>query len=224
MNDFDPDRTKAARVLQTLPPDAQWLSALRSDAPMRRIPDWLADAVFDARDTLIRDPIDFIAPEIARAHEALVVALRELGHEFASTFRPLGRTESDYTEVPPEWRGDDPDRYYEALRNLSAARQAVIDSYKELMNAMNRRGQLPPSPQDPTPGHGVHVTSGDNSPVNVYAPHANASHGATATASAGQPSAAPEQAPAPWWNRTIVLWTALGAAAAVAAVIVSVYK
>ena len=223
MNDFDPDRAKAARVFQALPPDARWLAALRGGAPLRRIPDWLAQAVFDTRETLVRDPIDFIAPEPAQAHQALIVALGELCHEFDGTFRPLARTAGDYTEVPPEWRSEDPDRYFENLRDLDRARQAVLDRYKELINVMNRRGQLPTpsSPDDQPSGQSIRITSGNDSPVTVNAPHAHASGGSTSTASTHQPppSTAPSPGPPMRWYHSATWWTAVGALAAVAAAV-----
>lgn len=216
----DPDHAKAVRVLQAVPPDAAWLATLASGGPMRRIPDSLAEAVYRAHEQLERDVIEFVDPELAGAHQRLLEALADLGDEIGGTFPPEG-DDLGYTEVPPEWRRTEPDRYYEALRDLSTARQAVLNTYKELMNAMNRRGHLPssPSPQEPGSGQSVSVTAGDNSPVIVNAPNAHASHGATANASANQPPEASETTATPWWNRSSVLWTALGSVAAVAAAV-----
>jgi hypothetical protein len=184
VTEFDPDRAKAARVLQALPPDARLLSALRSDAPMRRIPDWLAEAVYRTHETLAADPVDFIDPDVAHAHQALINTLDALGEGFSDTFPPEGDGDLDYTEVPPEWRRTDPGRYYETLQSLSTARQAVVNSYKELVNAMNRAGQTPSPqpPQDPAQGQNFNITSGNNSPVNITAANAHASGGSTANA------------------------------------------
>lgn len=230
MTDFDPDRAKAARVLQALPPDARLLSALHRDSPMRRIPDWLAEAVYRAHEALTADPVDFIDPDVACAHRALINTLDALGEGFSDTFPPDGDGDFDYTEVPSEWRRTDPGRYYETLQSLSTARQAVVNSYKELVSAMNRAGQMPSPqpPQDPGPGQNFNITSGNDSPVNITAANAHASGGSTANANSGHPQAptptAATDVQVPWWNRSIVLWTALGSLAAVAGVIIAVYK
>ncbi|MYS23568.1 hypothetical protein GA0115240_15414 [Streptomyces sp. DvalAA-14] len=222
--DSDPDRAKAARVLETLPPDARLLSALRSEAPMRRIPAWLAEAGHRTHETLAADPVDFIDPEVAHAHHTLVEALDELGERFGDTFPPLSGDDISYTEVPPEWRRKDSDRYYETLRNLSTARQGVLNAYKELINAMNTRGHLPTpsSPDDQPSGQHVRITSGDNSPVTVNASSAHASGSSTSTANTHQPpplSPAPSPSPPTPWYRSATWWTALGAIAAVAAAV-----
>ncbi|GGP00316.1 hypothetical protein [Wenjunlia tyrosinilytica] len=212
------DRAKAARVLLALPLDADWITALARRGPLHRIPYWLAEAVYAGHETLAHDFVDFVDPELASAHHALVAALEDLSDQIGGTFPPQ-RDEQDYTEVPPEWKRTEPDRYYKSLRDLSTARHAVLHRYRKLINAMNRSGHLP-SPSPPS-GQSVSVTSGDNSPVHVFAPHAHASQGATADANV-DPRPEPATATTPWWNRSIVLWTALGALAAVAAAVAAV--
>jgi hypothetical protein len=218
------DRAKAARVLQALPADARWLKVLAKGDPLRRIPLWLSDAVHDAHARLMDDVVDFIDPELATAHQAFVDALAALNNEFNGTFSPRGEN-TDYTEVPPEWKGSQPDQYYTALKDLSAARQGVLRSHKELMNTMNRKGHLP-SQEEPSP-QSFQLHSRDNSPITVYANQAHASHGGAASANVNPPSTAPDLHPTPWWNRSVVLWTALGAVAAVAGTVagfIALYK
>jgi hypothetical protein len=206
ITDFVRDRAKARRVLKTLPPDARLLSALRSEALMRRIPARLAEAVYRGHETLAAGPVDLIDPEVDHVHHALVEALDELGERLGDTFPPLTGDDISYTEVPPEWRREDPNRYYETLRNLSTARQGVLNAYKELINAMNRRGHLPTpsSPDDRPSGQNVRITSGDNSPATVNASSTHASGSSTSTANTHQPppsSPAPSPAPhGPWYR------------------------
>lgn len=75
------------------------------------------------------------------------------------------------------------------------------------------------SPQPPRgTGQHIDITSGNHSPVNVNAPFAYAEQGGTARTNA-DPST---PAPTPWWSRASVVWSAVGALATVAGVIVAV--
>lgn len=208
------DRAKAARVAEVVPADAAWLVRLSQRMPMRRIPDFVAEGVDSVLEALQRDVIDFVDPELEVAHQGLVDALALLVEEINGTFTP--DHDAAYTEVPPEWRRTDPERYAQTLRDLSRARDTVLDRYKELMNVMSRRGHMP-APQEPQSGPSVRVTAGDNSPVTVNAPHAHASHGGHA--SAGQ-LAPPDQTPAPWY-RSGIFWGAVSAVGTVASVVVA---
>lgn len=84
----------------------------------------------------------------------------------------------------------------------------------------------PPDPASDTPpprsrgeaGQQIDITSGNHSPVNVNAPFSYAEQGGTASANT-------DPAPpvtTPWWSRAAVVWTAVGALAAVAGVIVAI--
>ncbi|MEW2180908.1 hypothetical protein AB0890_31845 [Streptomyces sp. NPDC005406] len=137
------DRAKSGRVFEAIPPDAQWIKVLAEGAPLHRVPTWLSDAVYDAYDTLIGDVVNFIDSEAAEEHQALVKALGNLHSEFMGTFPPDGVGGYKYTEVPAEWKGTDPARYYEALEELSTARQRFVDMYRQLSNTLNRKGLLP---------------------------------------------------------------------------------
>lgn len=211
------DRAKAARVAEAVPADAAWLAQLSRRMPMRRIPDFVAEGVDSALEALQRDVIDFVDPELGTAHQRFTDALARLLDEIGGTFTP--DHDAAYTEIPPEWRRTDPDRYTQTLRDLSQARDTVLDRYKELMNTMSRRGHHP-TPQQPQPGPSVQVTAGDNSPVTVNAPHAHASHGGHA--SAGQPAPAdPATAPQAPWYRSGIFWGAVSALGTVAGAVVA---
>lgn len=215
----DSDQAKAARVAEAVPADAAWLIHLSRRMPMRRIPDFVTEGVDSTLEVLQRDVIDFVDPELETAHQRFTDALARLLDEIGGTFTP--DHDAAYTEIPPEWRRTDPDRYTQTLRDLSQARDTVLDRYKELMNAMSRRGHHP-TPQQPQSGPSVQVTSGDNSPVTVNAPHAHASYGGHA--SAGQPApagpAAATAPPAPWY-RSGIFWGAVSALGTVAGAVVA---
>lgn len=218
-----PDRDKMTRIARAIPPDVSWMKFLLSRKPLHRVPVWVAAGVDDAQEALQRDIIDFTDPGLARLHQDLVDALGRLADEFGGTFPPEDSDTLSYTEVPPEWKRTDPTRYYETLQALSHAREDVLSAYKKLMNAMSSQSPAP-DPQPPA-GQSVNITAGDNSPVNVSAPYAQASNKSTASATIGRSS--DDAAAKPWWNRGAVLWTALGSVAAVVgaiAAIVALYK
>ncbi|WP_156724766.1 hypothetical protein [Streptomyces apocyni] len=211
------DRAKSARVAEAAPADAAWLVHLSRRMPMRRIPDFVTEGVDSALEALQRDVIDFVDPELETAHQHFTDALARFLDEIGGTFTP--DHDAAYTEIPPEWRRTAPERYAQTLRDLSQARDTVLDRYKELMNTMSRRGHHP-APQQPQPGPSVQVTAGDNSPVTVNAPHAHASHGAHA--SAGQPAPAdPATAPQAPWYRSAIFWGAVSALGTVAGAVVA---
>lgn len=137
------DRAKSGRVFGVVPPSARWIKVLAEGAPLHRVPTWLADAVYDAYDALTGDVVDFIDSEAFQEHQATVEALGDLHAELSGTFPPLGGSGHKYTEVPVEWKGTDPDRYYKALKDLSTARQRFLDRYKQLSNTLNTKGLLP---------------------------------------------------------------------------------
>ncbi|MFF0451189.1 hypothetical protein ACFYT4_33235 [Streptomyces sp. NPDC004609] len=87
-------------------------------------------------------------------------------------------------------------------------------------------GPEPSSSSSPNPpmagaGQSIHISGGDNSPVNVTAPFAHAERGGTASANANanQPTPVP---PVSGWSRAAVVWTAVGALGTIAAVIVAI--
>ncbi|WP_236246827.1 hypothetical protein [Streptomyces sp. CC210A] len=214
------DRAKAGRILETLPAAAPWLNTLSHRLPLHRVPLAVSHGAEEARDALLRDVVDFVAPELAEAHQSLLDALECLVDQFAGTFPPDSDGPPRYTEVPPEWKRTDRARYDQTLRDLSQARDAVLDRYKELMNAMSQSGHLP-APQDQPAGQSFNLNTGDNSPVTVNAPYAHATGGSTATAGVPQTLPSPSTDPAPRspWYRNIVVWTAIAAVAGVGAAI-----
>ncbi|MFJ5548689.1 hypothetical protein [Streptomyces sp. NPDC093225] len=218
------DRAKVGRIVEVLPSDEPWLITLSWRQPLHRVPVGLSDGVQATLNALRRDVVDFEDPELAGAHQALLDALECLVGEFAGTFAPDSAGPPRYTEVPPEWKRTDRARYDQTLRDLSRARDAVLDRYKELMNAMSSRGHLP-SPQDQPKGQSFNLTTGDNSPVTVNAPYAHATDGSTATAGAPGPQpATPVPSPGTPWFRSWAKWGviagAIGAIAGVAAIFI----
>ncbi|WP_327075660.1 hypothetical protein OG196_43995 (plasmid) [Kitasatospora purpeofusca] len=82
------------------------------------------------------------------------------------------------------------------------------------------RASMPPGQQNPNPQQieraaqqTFGVKSGDNSPITIV--NSNADRGATATTQANEPP------PQPFFQRTAVIWTAVGAIAAVAAAVIA---
>ncbi|MFJ2736158.1 hypothetical protein [Streptomyces sp. NPDC087317] len=211
-----PDRDKMTRIGCAIPPDASWMAFLLSRQPLHRVPAWVAAGVDDAQEALRRDIIDFTDPGLARLHQGLVDALDRLADEFSGTFPPQDSDTLSYTEVPPEWKRTDPTRYYETLQTLSRAREDVLDAYKKLMNAMSSQSSEP-DPQPPA-GQSFHITAGDNSPITMNAPYAQASD--SATASAGAVPASSDSSGGPWFRST-VFWTAVTGIATVAGAVIA---
>ncbi|WP_406447110.1 hypothetical protein OG782_00150 [Streptomyces sp. NBC_00876] len=88
------------------------------------------------------------------------------------------------------------------------------------------RASMPPGQQNPNPAQigdaaerTFSISAGDGATVNINAPRAHAERGATASANINEPVATPERQP--FWHRTSVIWTAVGAVAAVASVIIA---
>ncbi|MGY4744475.1 hypothetical protein [Streptomyces sp. ATMOS53] len=213
------DRTKSARILKAVPLDARWLAFLSTGKPLRRIPDWVADAVHSAHTALTGDVVDFINPELFTAHKEFIDALDMLIDRFGDTFPPL-HGNGAYTEIPPEWKRTQRDQYYETLNDLSTARRDVLHRYKELANIMNGFGQLSISEAPSSQSFQLHT--GDNSPVTVYASQAHAGYGATASSNANPTSTATNAPGTPGWNRHSILWPAIGAVATVMAVVAAI--
>lgn len=86
------------------------------------------------------------------------------------------------------------------------------------------RATMPAGQQNPNPDQiesaaqqALNIRAGDGSTIHINAPNAKADRGGTASAIANEP--APET-PKPWWHRGAVIWTAVGAVAAIASVVV----
>ncbi|MEU9706177.1 hypothetical protein [Streptomyces sp. NPDC047981] len=215
------DRAKAGRVLEAVPTGALWLTWLSRGAPLRRVPVSVSHGAEDALETLHRDVVDFTEPGLAGAHRGFVEALDHLVDQFGGMFAPDADGPVTYTEVPPEWKRTDRDLYYQTLRDLSEARNAVLDQHKELMNAMSQQGHMP-APQDPPAGQSFNLNTGDNSPVTVNAPYTYATDGSTPTAGVPQAPSTPQIDPAPStpWYRSWPKWGVIaGVVGAVAGVI-----
>ncbi|MCX4721979.1 hypothetical protein OG818_40525 [Streptomyces virginiae] len=214
------DAASAIRLMRAAPADAAWLITLSQRMPMHRIPHTLDRDVRDALDRLSRPDIRFTDPELVAAHQGLVAALLHLVDEFDGTYAPDAPGPVTYTEVPPEWKRTDPSLYYQTVRVLAQARDTVLARYEEMMNVMSSTGNLP-APQDPPPAQNFHVTSGDNSPVNVNAAYAASSGTATAGAAPAPQMAAPSTS-TPWYSNNVV-WTGVGAVGSVAAAVIAYF-
>ncbi|MBV7700070.1 hypothetical protein [Streptomyces sp. TRM70350] len=88
------------------------------------------------------------------------------------------------------------------------------------------RAAMPAGQQNPNPDQidsaaqqALNITGGDGSTFNITASNAKADRGGTASANVNEPTPAPPQ---PWWHRSSVVWTAIGAVAATASVIATV--
>jgi hypothetical protein len=88
------------------------------------------------------------------------------------------------------------------------------------------RAAMPAGQQNPNPDQidsaaqqALNITGGDGSTFNITASNAKADRGGTASANVNEPTPA---TPQPWWHRSSVIWTAIGAVAATASVIATV--
>lgn len=144
--DQTPDRIKAARLIAVIPVDAPWLKA-QKNVSMHRVPAWVSEAAFTAQQRVADDIVDFLDPDVAMAHEALVRALDALCEELTGMFPPVGPTHhsSKYTEIPPEWKRTDPARYRKALDDLTSASDNFLDKYQQCVNLLNKKGLLLPA-------------------------------------------------------------------------------
>ena len=127
------------------------------------------------------------------AEEQFVQALVSLLDALDETTMDLQDT--DYTQVPPDWRQSQPERYDRALQDLRAAHMSVLRTYKELVNTMNKKGVLPDETPDRSGAQqaGHDVRTGDNSPVNIYSPqaHSTGKGNASADVRVNEPPAVP---------------------------------
>ncbi|MFG2632100.1 helix-turn-helix domain-containing protein [Streptomyces sp. NPDC048473] len=137
------DRSKAQRILAAMPFDAPWLRFLQSRPPMPRVKVEFSQAIHQARDDLRADDIGFLAPALVHAHAAFMNSLDRLVNELDDMHDPDdGPNPPTYAEVPPEWKHNDPERYKQAMADLSEARDAFLEARTELVNVLNRRGLL----------------------------------------------------------------------------------
>lgn len=141
-----PDRTKAARLIEAIPVDALWIKA-QKNVSMHRVPAWVSEAAFTAQQRIADDIVDFLAPDVAAAYEALTTALDALCEELTGMFPPMesSHQSSKYTEIPPEWKRTDPARYRKALDDLTSASENFLNKYQQCVNLLNKKGLLLPS-------------------------------------------------------------------------------
>ncbi|MFJ4851652.1 helix-turn-helix domain-containing protein [Streptomyces sp. NPDC088733] len=135
------DRTTAERLLRLAPQDAPWLKHLRNGGPFHRVPASVSDGVHEAAEALADEVLRFRDPDLAAATEKFTSAVHELSDVLGGLHAPLDGPLA-YFEVPPEWKGRDPDRYYAALRENSRVAQAVLEAHGDWVNRLNGKGLL----------------------------------------------------------------------------------
>ncbi|MGW9072943.1 hypothetical protein ACWGQT_26330 [Streptomyces yangpuensis] len=139
------DTDKAARLLRLLPQDGYWYRWLTDAETMFRVPLTVSDPVCDAHRPLETDLPDYVDPELQDADRDLVAALGAL------CFELNGMTDiSD--EGPEVLEIDHPGTSAErnALnRQACQARDQFIPAYTRMINLLNIKGSLPPTPKDP---------------------------------------------------------------------------
>ncbi|MFD4953829.1 hypothetical protein [Streptomyces sp. NPDC058451] len=139
------DQAKAARLVEVIPVNARWVTA-QKDLSMHRVPAWISEAAYTAQGQIADDIVDFIDPEVAAAHGAMVKSLDVLCGEFTGMFYPTEQRHTDkYTEIPPEWKRSDHARYRQALDDLTSASDDFMTKYQQCVNLLNRKGLLPHS-------------------------------------------------------------------------------
>ncbi|MGW4981630.1 AlbA family DNA-binding domain-containing protein [Streptomyces mirabilis] len=138
-----PDRAKAQRILVAMPFDAPWLRFMQNRPPMRRVRVEVTQAVEETLRKILSDDVEFLDQEIGRVYSVFTESLGQLHTELDGMFTPEdGPSPPVYVEVPPEWKRTDPERYKQAMADLSGARDAFLEARTELMNALNRKGML----------------------------------------------------------------------------------
>ncbi|NUR03649.1 MAG: ATP-binding protein [Streptomyces sp.] len=135
------DKNTAARLLRLVPLDAPWIKHLRSGGPFHRIPTAVTDEIHDALEALEGEVLRFQDPDMASATEKLKASLRELSSTFAGLHVPLDGPLT-YVEVPPEWKQEDPERFYETLRENTRAANSVLEAHQDWVNLLNGKGLL----------------------------------------------------------------------------------
>ncbi|MGW4139886.1 AlbA family DNA-binding domain-containing protein [Streptomyces mirabilis] len=135
------DRNTAARLLQSVPLDAPWIRHLRTGGPYFRVPEAVSDGVHEAAEALEGEVLRFRDSEVAAATENFKNAVLGLSNVFGGLHAPLDAPLT-YFEVPPEWKREDPQRFYEALRENSRAAKLVLETHGAWVNTLNEKGLL----------------------------------------------------------------------------------
>ncbi|MFI1419331.1 helix-turn-helix domain-containing protein [Streptomyces sp. NPDC020731] len=135
------DRATAKRLLRVVPLDAVWLKHLRAGGPFHRIPKVVSDGVHEAQEALDGEVLRFRNPDLIASTEDLKTSVRELSNVFGGLHAPL-EGPLTYFEVPPEWKGKYPERFYGALKQISDAAAAALEAHQGWVNKLNERGFL----------------------------------------------------------------------------------
>ncbi|WP_328954066.1 ATP-binding protein [Kitasatospora purpeofusca] len=133
------DHAMAQRLLRAIPVDASWIKNLRHGAPFSRVPASTARAVDTAAGVLSDEAVTFLDTETAAIHKEFTAAVIDLSDRFQSLFAPR-QGPMTYFEVPPEWKGENPDRYYSRLSELRRSADHLLDTYRRWVNQLNAKG------------------------------------------------------------------------------------
>ncbi|MGW4851393.1 hypothetical protein ACWEPZ_09195 [Streptomyces sp. NPDC004288] len=133
------DARKAQRLITLLPPDGEWISWLSGAVQLLRVPPEVSDLLWDAGEALEGDLLDYVDPALQGAHEVLAGRLAEFCDEVIGLADDPdeGRLSS---ETGPA--GSAAERH-ERNRSATAARDALLRGYRELLNLLNARGLVP---------------------------------------------------------------------------------
>ncbi|MFE2500176.1 serine/threonine protein kinase [Streptomyces scopuliridis] len=139
------DADKAIRLLRLLPLDGYWYRWLTDAETMFKVPLTVSDPVCDAHRPLETDPLDYIDPELQNAHHDFVAALGALCHELNGM--------TDISDEGPEvldisYPGTRAERN-ELNRQACQARDQFLAKYTKVINVLNAKGLIPPTPKDP---------------------------------------------------------------------------
>ncbi|MEE1771245.1 hypothetical protein PUR34_24670 [Streptomyces sp. JV185] len=139
------DMGKAARLLRLLPQDGHWYRWLTDAETMFRVPLTVSDPVCDAHRPLETDLPDYVDPDLQDGHRDLVAALGTLCFEL-NGMTDISDEGPDILEI--NHPGTSAER--NALnRQACQARDQFIPAYTRMINLLNVKGLLPPTPKDP---------------------------------------------------------------------------
>ncbi|MFJ8444385.1 hypothetical protein [Kitasatospora griseola] len=130
------DAAKAARVLTVLPHRAPWLHALRTNEPNFVHYETQQKPFDEACESLRREVVDFVDPELHEAYGALFTATEAFEYQLDGMYGP---------DSPSPWRvltNHQPQRL-EQLDKLIVARDEFDAKYRALIKLFSIRGLLP---------------------------------------------------------------------------------
>ncbi|MET8625750.1 hypothetical protein ABZW30_18710 [Kitasatospora sp. NPDC004669] len=135
------DVDKASRIREAIPLDAKWVSLLRADGPLTRIPLPIVEAMSTALLRLENDRVKFIDVETDDAFTNVKDSLSALCSAIEGHLD--GGESSSYVAIPMVWKDQGKgERYYAAIAELSAHRRLFLDHFDALANLLARKGLM----------------------------------------------------------------------------------